>query len=86
MFNNQGSLLHIRGNNGNILVSFILKQAIASKVKRTFKHCLVDKLQLIPQLRSPKSNSLVGEHWKENQSFGIEKLSIQFSFGKSKKQ
>jgi hypothetical protein len=37
-------------------------------------------------LRSPKSNSLVGEHWKENQSFGIDKLSIQFSFGKSKKQ
>ncbi len=33
MFNNQCSLLCTRGNNGNILVSFILKQAIASKVK-----------------------------------------------------
>jgi hypothetical protein len=33
MFNNQCSLLRTRGNNGNILVSFILKQAIASKVK-----------------------------------------------------
>jgi hypothetical protein len=34
MFNNQGSLLRTQHNNGNILVSFILKQAIASKVKR----------------------------------------------------